>query len=142
MSSKDLFQSRTALYLRNWKSNTFSIICRLYAMFRMVGCVKAELKSMKHGLYNVIPMDLLSGITAEVGGSHAPLHLGPYALIFVHTAYAVTSFHHLCTHLLLQDFQLLLSGGSENITMSMLKSCFRFQHSHSGSKNIVQRFER
>lgn len=42
-------------------------LCRLYAMFRMVECVKSELKSMKHGLYNVIPMELLSGITAEVG---------------------------------------------------------------------------
>ena len=36
-------------------------------MFRMVECIKSELKSMKHGLYNVIPMELLSGITAEVG---------------------------------------------------------------------------
>ena len=37
-------------------------------MFRMVGCVKSEMKAMKHGLYNVIPVDLLSGITAEVRG--------------------------------------------------------------------------
>lgn len=53
-------------------------LCRLYAMFRMVECIKSELKSMKHGLYNVIPMELLSGITAEVGGPRALHHLGSH----------------------------------------------------------------
>ena len=39
---------------------------RLYAMFLMVDCVKEELQAMKDGLNDVIPSDLLSGLTAEV----------------------------------------------------------------------------
>ena len=39
---------------------------RLYAMFVMVGCVKDELQAMKNGLTDVIPPELLSGLTAEV----------------------------------------------------------------------------
>ena len=33
----------------------------------MVGCVQKELNSMKEGLHDVIPLDLLSGLAAEVG---------------------------------------------------------------------------
>jgi E3 ubiquitin-protein ligase EDD1 len=77
----------------------------LYAMFVMVDCIKEEMAALKTGLHDIIPSDLLSGITAE-------------------------------------DFQLLLSGGCENISLSKLKSCVRFHHSHSGSKNISQRFEK
>ena len=32
----------------------------------MVGCVKDELQAMKNGLTDVIPPELLSGLTAEV----------------------------------------------------------------------------
>ena len=35
-------------------------------MFMMVGCVQEELNAMKQGLNDVIPNDLLSGLTAEV----------------------------------------------------------------------------
>ena len=35
-------------------------------MFMMVGCVKEELQAMKAGLTDVIPQELLSGLTAEV----------------------------------------------------------------------------
>ena len=40
--------------------------CRLYSMFMMVGCVQEELEAMKQGLNDIIPNDLLSGLTAEV----------------------------------------------------------------------------
>jgi len=42
----------------------------------------------------------------------------------------------------LQDFQLLLSGGSADITLSRLKSVIRFNHSHGSSGNICDRFEK
>jgi len=35
-------------------------------MYKMVGCVQKELNSMKEGLHDVIPLDLLSGLAAEV----------------------------------------------------------------------------
>ena len=35
-------------------------------MFLMVECVKEELQAMKDGLNDIIPSDLLSGLTAEV----------------------------------------------------------------------------
>ena len=35
-------------------------------MFMMVGCVQEELEAMKRGLNDIIPNDLLSGLTAEV----------------------------------------------------------------------------
>ena len=35
-------------------------------MFMMVGCVQEELDALKHGLNDVIPNDLLAGLTAEV----------------------------------------------------------------------------
>jgi len=35
-------------------------------MFMMVGCVQEELNALKQGLNDVIPNDLLSGLTAEV----------------------------------------------------------------------------
>ena len=35
-------------------------------MFMMVGCVQEELNALKHGLNDVIPNDLLAGLTAEV----------------------------------------------------------------------------
>jgi hypothetical protein len=38
---------------------------RLYAMFMMYGCVCDELKAMKEGLNDIIPPELLSGLTAE-----------------------------------------------------------------------------
>ncbi|CAI8007414.1 E3 ubiquitin-protein ligase UBR5 [Geodia barretti] len=38
---------------------------RLYATFMMYGCVRDELKAMKEGLNDVIPPELLSGLTAE-----------------------------------------------------------------------------
>ena len=40
--------------------------CRLYAMFLMVECVREELQAMKDGLNDIIPAELLSGLTAEV----------------------------------------------------------------------------
>ena len=40
----------------------------LYAMYKMVGCVQNELNSMRDGLHDVIPLELLSGLAAEVGG--------------------------------------------------------------------------
>ena len=39
----------------------------LYAMYKMVGCVQNELNSMRDGLHDVIPLELLSGLAAEVG---------------------------------------------------------------------------
>ena len=39
------------------------LVARLYAMFLMYGC---ELIAMKEGLNDVIPPELLSGLTAEV----------------------------------------------------------------------------
>ena len=35
-------------------------------MFMMVGCVQEELNALKQGLNDVIPNELLSGLTAEV----------------------------------------------------------------------------
>lgn len=35
-------------------------------MFLMVECVREELQAMKDGLNDVIPAELLSGLTAEV----------------------------------------------------------------------------
>ena len=46
---------------------------RLYAMLMMVDCVKSELTAMKKGLLDIIPPDLLNGITAEVHMSHTSL---------------------------------------------------------------------
>ena len=40
---------------------------RLYATFMMYGCVREELQAMKEGLNDVIPPELLAGLTAEVG---------------------------------------------------------------------------
>ena len=39
---------------------------RLYATFVMVGSIKDELEAMRQGLTDVIPAELLSGLTAEV----------------------------------------------------------------------------
>jgi E3 ubiquitin-protein ligase EDD1 len=78
---------------------------RLYAMFLMYGCVCDELIAMKEGLNDVIPPELLSGLTAE-------------------------------------DFQLLLSGGSANITLSRLKSVIRFNHTHGNTHSVCDRFEK
>ena len=39
---------------------------RLYATFVMYGCVRDELQAMKEGLNDVIPPELLAGLTAEV----------------------------------------------------------------------------
>ena len=44
----------------------FVLLYRLYATFMMYGCVRDELKAMKEGLNDVIPPELLSGLTAEV----------------------------------------------------------------------------
>ena len=38
----------------------------LYAMYKMVGCVQNELNSLRDGLHDVIPLELLSGLAAEV----------------------------------------------------------------------------
>ena len=35
-------------------------------MFLMVGCVKEELQALKDGLNDIIPQELLTGLTAEV----------------------------------------------------------------------------
>ena len=40
--------------------------CSLYARFVMVGCIRDELMSMRSGLTDVIPPELLVGLTAEV----------------------------------------------------------------------------
>lgn len=37
-------------------------------MYKMVGCVQNELNSMRDGLHDVVPLELLSGLAAEVGG--------------------------------------------------------------------------
>lgn len=50
------FVSSTHLHVHN----------RLYATFMMVGCVKEELQAMKEGLTDIIPSELLAGLTAEV----------------------------------------------------------------------------
>ena len=42
------------------------ILSRLYATFVMVGSIKDELEAMRQGLTDVIPAELLSGLTAEV----------------------------------------------------------------------------
>ena len=42
----------------------------------------------------------------------------------------------------LQDFQLLLSGGSADITLSRLKSVIRFNHAHGSSATVCDRFEK
>ena len=42
----------------------------------------------------------------------------------------------------LQDFQLLLSGGSADITISRLKSIITFNHTHGGSRSVCDRFEK
>lgn len=42
------------------------VVPRLYAMFMMVGCIQEELNALKRGLNDVIPNDLLAGLTAEV----------------------------------------------------------------------------
>ena len=47
-----------------------SHICRLYATFMMYGCVCDELQAMKEGLNDVIPPELLAGLTAEVKHLH------------------------------------------------------------------------
>ena len=60
---------------------------------------------MKEGLTDIIPSELLAGLTAE-------------------------------------DFQLLLSGGSADITLSRLKSVIRFNHTHGSPGNICDRFEK
>ena len=44
----------------------FYILCRLYSMFVMVGCMRDELQAMRSGLTDVIPPELLEGLTAEV----------------------------------------------------------------------------
>jgi hypothetical protein len=41
-------------------------------MFMMYGCVCDELKAMKEGLNDIIPPELLSGLTAEVCVSFRP----------------------------------------------------------------------
>ena len=38
-------------------------------MFLMVECVREELQAMKDGLNDIIPAELLSGLTAEVSGA-------------------------------------------------------------------------
>ena len=42
------------------------ILCRLYATKVMIGCVESELQSMRNGLHDVIPSELLSSLTPEV----------------------------------------------------------------------------
>lgn len=42
------------------------ILCRLYATKVMIGCVQSELQSMRNGLHDVIPSELLSSLTPEV----------------------------------------------------------------------------
>ena len=46
--------------------------CSLYAMYKMVGCVQNELNSMRDGLHDTIPLELLSGLAAEVHIYHKP----------------------------------------------------------------------
>ena len=58
-------------------------------MFRMVECVKSELKSMKHGLYNVIPVELLSGITAEVSVPHDHLLCSRHWFTSLHARFLI-----------------------------------------------------
>ena len=58
------------------------ILFSLYAMYKMVGCVQRELDSMRDGLHDVIPLDLLSGLAAEVS---SVLHR------------LLTHIHHICT---------------------------------------------
>ena len=41
-------------------------IARLYASFVMVGSIKEELEAMRQGLADIIPAELLSGLTADV----------------------------------------------------------------------------
>ena len=50
-------------------SSSSPTYCRLYAMFMMYGCVREELQAMKEGLIDVIPPELMSGLTAEVSWS-------------------------------------------------------------------------
>ena len=45
----------------------FAFYLSLYAMYKMVGCVQNELNSMRDGLHDVVPLELLSGLAAEVG---------------------------------------------------------------------------
>ena len=47
-------------------SSALPLTCRLYATFVMYGCVREELQAMKEGLNDVIPPELLAGLTAEV----------------------------------------------------------------------------
>ena len=47
-------------------------------MFLMVECVKEELQAMKDGLNDVIPSDLLSGLTAEVCVYLVSVHVNGY----------------------------------------------------------------
>ena len=42
----------------------------------------------------------------------------------------------------MQDFQLLLSGGSADITLSRLQSIITFNHTHGGSRGVCDRFEK
>ena len=53
---------------------TSSSLYRLYATFMMYGCVCDELQAMKEGLNDIIPPELLAGLTAEVVIIH--VHIG------------------------------------------------------------------
>ena len=67
-------------------------------MFMMYGCVCDELKAMKEGLNDVIPPELLSGLTAEVciSLSHTHTHTHTHSLIrsFTHTLTHIHTYTH------------------------------------------------
>ena len=44
-------------------------------MFLMVECVRDELQAMKDGLNDVIPAELLSGLTAEVSAMSSHMYI-------------------------------------------------------------------
>lgn len=118
----------------------FVLYYRLYAMFLMVECVREELQAMKDGLNDVIPSELLSGLTAEVKLMLATWVVNP----FLQTSDPVVRslFLSLSLYLNNQDFQLLLSGGSADINISRLKSVIHFNHTHGNSTTICDRFEK
>ena len=189
----------------------------------MYGCVRDELKAMKEGLNDVIPPELLSGLTAEVrvissfwpcnqifyksdcklrislsmNFVHFVLFIAVYVVLlslsfehsglssfalltsdvslfltlkprisilfsssytsvlpsarsqlpirsffYVRTSHDVNHFSFPTISSQIQDFQLLLSGGSASISLSRLKSVIRFNHTHGSSPTVCDRFEK
>lgn len=114
---------------------------RLYAMFLMVECVRDELQAMKDGLNDVIPAELLSGLTAEVS-VRACMYMYTCNQLLHVRVHVLSYACHSCSIRYIQDFQLLLSGGSADINISRLKSVIHFNHTHGNSTTICDRFEK